>query len=176
MTATEVITVLISVVSIVVAVYAAVKTKALSEQQLRLGNRNEFQKMLFEITRQMLAEPILYSIYDDHPLASARHDDLAENAKRESVVWLFFHMFELVFAFYPGEPDSPIERESLRCWNVYCASFFRRSSLARAMISRPEILNEYNVNFRKVAEQVLKETPAPRNIAPQGTAAPNAAP
>ncbi len=156
MTAPEVVTVVISVFSLVVAIYAAVKTKALSEQQLRIGNRNAFQTMLFEIKREMLSEPILYSIYDDHPSAAMKRDELAENVKREALVWLFFRLFELVFAHHGTGQDSATEKESHRCWSVFCVNFFRRSSLAREMWGRPGIRDEFNVHFIKVAEQAIK--------------------
>jgi hypothetical protein len=113
----------------------------------RMADRSlnlEAQKMLLEINRQLISDPWLWSIYDEHPVRTDADFDAkcaksgVFQAKLEAFAYLCLNAFEVILA----EPPEPAQRGKRNESNVW-VDFFH-NSLAR---SSAQIPRNYGVRF-----------------------------
>lgn len=144
----NIVSITISIISLAVATFAAYKTYVFNHLQFRLINRNEFQKIYIEIDKELIREPCLWAIYDSHPIAKKEYNDLIEKARLEAFVYMHLNMFELAFIFFhESKGITKAEKKTWQGWDEGLKDFIRDSSLAREIISQPEILKLYSSNF-----------------------------
>src|SRR5581483_7606523 len=104
--------------------------------------------MLLEINRQLISDPCLWSIYDDHPVratnafATWRAGDLSK-AKLEAFAYLKLNMFEVVLVEIPN--PGPQERPNVsNVWLNFFHDSLARSSTLRGILERPDAPRLYN--------------------------------
>ena len=100
----------------------------------------EAQKMLLEVDRQLIADPLLWAIYDDHPVRTApSFDDKSHifRAKLEGLGYLMLNMFEVVL-FELSEKRTRENREGTRVWNQFFHHTVEHSSVVRSILDRPD--------------------------------------
>ena len=85
MTTNESLTLAISIMSLAISISTALKSYLLSEYQLRLNARNEFQKMLIELNKTMASDPELWATYTTHELYKSVGDDPKTRAKIQAI-------------------------------------------------------------------------------------------
>jgi hypothetical protein len=140
------------VVSVVAATASAVcfwlnfkLSKRMADRSLNL----EAQKMLLELDRQLMSDPWLWSMYDDHPIRlSPDYERLCARspvfqAKLEAFAYLKLNMFEIVLVEAP-EPTATGTRNYSNVWLDYFHHTVARSSVIRAIFERPDASQLYN--------------------------------
>ena len=120
----------------------------------RMASRSlylEAHKMLFDIDRQMIAEPRLWAFYDDHPI---RFDPAFDGssvhlrAKLEAFAYLQLNMFEIVLVEVPKLTFRG-KRSQSKVWHEFFYDTLSRSSLLCSILERPGIAKIYNAVLLK---------------------------
>ena len=140
------------IVSIVAAILSFVYfwrgfrlSKRMTDRSLNL----EAQKMLLEINRQLISDPWLWSIYDDHPV---RSDSEFESkcgqsrlfqAKLQAFAYLCLNMFEVVLAEAP-EPEQQGHRNASNHWVDFFRHAVSRSTVVREILEASEARQLYD--------------------------------
>jgi hypothetical protein len=157
MTSAEIGTLAVSILSLLLAGFAAWRTYDLSHRQLRLGTRHEFQRLLLEWDKELIRDPELWGVYDDHPMAQVTRDDPAYKAKLEAFAYMLLNIGQIVHVFIAeGGRASAHERAFLNAYVGVMRDFYSNSSLAREILSRPDAKLIYDEGF---LESIT--TPAP---------------
>jgi hypothetical protein len=158
----QVLTICVSLISLIVSICAAYKAYSLAANQLLFNNRNEFHKLLIEHNKQLIADPTLWGIYDDHAMAAMNKDDPVKTAKLHAFAYMTINTFELVHAFY-NHPKrvSSADGESWVAWDNFMNHTIRRSSLIRSLLQRKDIQEYYAQSFINYVNACLaKSAPA----------------
>jgi hypothetical protein len=98
----------------------------------------EGQRFTIEICKQLIAEPALWLIYDDHPLHGTLDfelDSQVEKAKLAAFAHLHLNMFEIVFAEAPNPNER--ERTTSDVWIDYFHDTLTRCSSVRQVLADP---------------------------------------
>ncbi len=120
-------------------------SKRMAQRSLYL----EAQKMLLEINRQLIADPWLWSIYDDHPVRTDPDFDAKcaksglFNAKLQAFAYLKLNMFEVILAEVP-EPAQQGQRNPSNVWLDFFHYSLAGSSVIRGILERSETPQLYN--------------------------------
>jgi hypothetical protein len=140
MTLKDVIDVMGSVISVITIVFIFLAYRQAS-YQLRLNARNEFQKMLLEANKTLVASPELWSIYDENKFTFFDKKTPENSLKLESFTYMMLNIFESVFSFY-GDSKGLRESEkvSYASWKGYFKNFLEGSSLARRLIGESRVM------------------------------------
>jgi hypothetical protein len=112
------------------------------------------QKFLIEICKQLISEPLLWSLYDESPLKvkqSVQIDDLLFQQKLRAFAHLHLNMFEIVVNEVP-KPGFGRKKNLSNVWFNYFHDTLKRSQLVRDVLEGPEseqiwspiLLNEYS--------------------------------
>jgi hypothetical protein len=157
MTGSEIATLTISLVSLSISIFAAYKTYGLGEYQLRLANRNEFQKLLIDVNKVLVERPELWAIYDSHPIPREGLRDPKERARLEALAYMLLNVFECVFTFYGDSPRlTKAERESFAAWKGFLNNLLQDSSLMRELLDKPNLRLMYNAKLIAEVDSILK--------------------
>jgi hypothetical protein len=117
----------------------------------------EAQKMLFEVDKQLISEPKLWSIYDDHPIVTATQDKSPEfQAKLEAFAYLHLNMFDVVI-LEALDPAIGAEQRRSRVWLDYFYDTVARSSVTRGILERPDSVQLFNPVLLKLYKQWKKK-------------------
>jgi hypothetical protein len=118
----------------------------------RMADRSlnlEAQKMLLEINRQLISDPWLWSIYDDHPVRTdpefgrkCGRSGLFQ-AKLQAFAYLKLNMFEVILAEVP-EPARHGLRNASNVWLAFFHYTIAKSSAIRDILERPDAAQLYN--------------------------------
>src|SRR5262245_30978426 len=146
LTSSEILTLGLSTLSLIVAALAAYKAYSVSAYQLRVVNRLEYQKLLFEIDKELMRDPDLWMMYDSHPLATeTRKDDPLVKSKREAFLYFHANLLELVYVFFSDAKWlSADERFVAKSWDNWPKQLIANSSELRALLSRKDLEESYN--------------------------------
>jgi len=157
MTTTEATTLFLSILSLVIAAFAAYRTYVLSEYQLRLNTRNEFQKLTLEIQKELIRDPELYAVYDDHPMVLRRQQNPELYYRLEAFAYMVLNVFDTVFCFYGDSKKlTKSENRSFQMWHGLLADFLRKSSIARTILDRSETREVYTESFFLMATSIVR--------------------
>jgi hypothetical protein len=129
----------------------------------------EAQKMLLEINRQLIADPWLWSIYDEHAVR-ADADFSAKcaesrlfHAKLEAFAYLCLNAFEVILAEARGR------RNESNIWADFFRDSVARSTVVRSILERPDasriwspILIERYEEWKSSTASAGADTPAPK--------------
>jgi hypothetical protein len=100
----------------------------------------EGQWFLIEICKQLVADPDLWCLFDDHPLVAWRADRLKEpllQAKIEAFAHLHLNMFEIILKEAPN-PGRPGKENLSNVWVNYFEDTLARSRRVREILDAPE--------------------------------------
>jgi hypothetical protein len=157
MTGSEIATLIISLVSLSISIFAAYKTYGLGEYQLRLTNRNEFQKLLIDVNKVLIEHPELWAIYDSHSIPREWLNDPKEKARLEALAYMILNVFECVFTFYGDSPRlTKAERESFEAWKGFLNNLLQDSSFMRELLDKPNLRLMYNAKLIAEVDSILK--------------------
>jgi hypothetical protein len=157
MTPTEIMTTALSVVSLLVAGFAAYRTYALSHSQLRIAARHEFQRLLLDIDKELVRDPSLWGVYDAHPMGLAGPADPMHKAKLEAFAYMLINMCHVAFVFSQEmRSHGKIDEEVYTTWTGTFEDFLKGSSLGREILARPESVRLYGATFLDYARKLVK--------------------
>jgi hypothetical protein len=159
MTSAEIGSLVVATLSFLVAGIAAWKTYDLGHRQLRLGSRHEFQKLLLEANKELVRDPELWGVYDDHPMAQVMRDDSAHKAKLEAFAYMMLNIFHIVIVFIADSPEGRANdphRAFLNAYKGTMGDFICNSSLARELLSRPDAELIYDQGFLKLMRSLTR--------------------
>jgi hypothetical protein len=155
-TTSEILSVALSVLSLVVAGIAAYRTYELSRFQLHVGTRHEFQKLLLELNKELIRDPELWGVYDSHPLAQTKRDDPLHKAKLEGFVYMKLNILQIVFAFHSTWQATARDSIGDMAWHGTAVDFVNDSRLAREVILRPDSAMVYDPRFLAYLKSLIK--------------------
>lgn len=155
----EVLSLTLSVISLFVAGFAAYLTYRLGRQQLHLLARHEYHKLLLELDRELMRDPALWGLYDNHEMARHRPvGDAAHTAKLEAFAFLKLNLLEMVFAFErEAGAMNQEDREFFEGWHGTCRDSVYNSALIRDIIDRPDCQEVFGKRFLAHLKQLKRE-------------------
>ncbi len=157
MTSAEIGSLAVAFISLLVSGLAAYWTNKLSQRQLRLGSRHEFQKLLLELNKELVRDPELWGVYDSHAMAQVNRDDPSHRAKLEAFVYMFLNVFQIVFVFVAeGLSTGRHQSAFFDAWDGTLRDFVCDSSLAREILSRKDSELVYEPAFLTHARSLTK--------------------
>jgi hypothetical protein len=157
MIGTDIATLIISLMSLLISMIVAYKTYIFGKYQLRLGNRNEFQKMLVDISKTLVEHPELWAIYDLYPVPREWLADPMGKAKLQAFAHMVLNVCECVFAYYGDSSRlSKAERKDFDTWKGFLRDTLQKSSFARELVSNPNIRSMYHAKLLTEIDSILE--------------------
>lgn len=120
-------------------------SKRMADRSLNL----EAQKLLLEFNRQLISDPWLWSIYDDHPVRKDPEfqtkcgNSALFHGKLLALAYLVLNMFEIVLIEVP-EPDQDNPRDISNVWVNFFHYTMARSSVVRGILEGESTARLYN--------------------------------
>ena len=147
----------IAVISLLVSLLVAIRNWGYSAVSVRYVSRNQYMNALFDIDRQLITLPELWAIYDSHEMATSRSSDAAAKGRREAFLYLHLNLFETVYVDYnkilrPTRHD----REFWQSWDAWMNQFFKGSSEARALFTKPMAQTVFSEAFVAYINSILR--------------------
>ena len=131
---------IISLVGAVLSAFFFWKNYSLSRQNANRAVYVDGQKFLIEICKQLISEPMLWCIYDDHALPEEDAEEANTplfRAKLAAFAHLHLNMFEMILNEAPNPETGHAWNES-NVWINYLHDTLARSALIRQVLDEPE--------------------------------------
>jgi len=128
------------VVSAVAALLSAAFAWKSAQATKANANRSIYvdgQKFLIEVCKQLVAEPLLWCLYDDNPLrneAIYTPNDPLQQAKLRAFAHLHLNMFEIIVNEVPRPSRWKWRRNASNVWYDYLHDTFDRSTMTREIL------------------------------------------
>lgn len=157
MTSTEILTIILSSVSLLVSVIASIaayKSYLVGKQQLRLSSINEFQKILIDINKELIRDPSLWAMYDDRPFGKSSPKDSSSDAKIEALIYLKLNLFELVHHFFNSQIGlSEREKHAWHAWDKFIKYTITHSSMIQKVLGDQSVDQLFSQEFMEYIKQ-----------------------
>jgi hypothetical protein len=131
----------------IVSVLAALASALLFYRNLQLSRRTanrsiylDGQRFVIEICKNLISDPLLWCLYDDHPLQNEHAAEIATplfQAKLMAFAHLHLNMFDIILVEAP-KPSSGKKRNPSNVWFDYFQDTLNRSSIMRKVLEEPE--------------------------------------
>jgi hypothetical protein len=145
----------LSLIAIVVSVWAAKKANDIAGNELRLSRRVDLHNMLFEVDREALNNPELLAIFKSSELKPS--DEPIKIAQYDRYIYLFFNLFELSHSqFKVLRALTSEEQEISRAWDKTIEWFF--DDCYRAKVVWENIRENTYVTFRNYIDEIVAGT------------------
>jgi hypothetical protein len=135
--------------ALVLSAYSAFNTWRISSHQDHAIKRQECQALLFDMNKELIRDPRLFAIYDDHPMSKiARSPE--DEGRIEAFAYYHANMMEIVYInlatsnWYSRSSDFDAVRDAWHRWTVY---LLKNCSPIKKLISDSSILENYNERF-----------------------------
>lgn len=116
--------------------------------------------MLFDIRKILVDFPVLWAIYDSHPLSAEKNTSALEVAKREAFIYQHLNIFELVFDYYTNLiKQDDVDRACWRAWDSSILQLFHGSSEARLLFSAAKTRDIFSEDFVSYIEDCIGKAP-----------------
>jgi hypothetical protein len=158
----------IAITSLAMNIFWNRRTGARQQDQLRLSNRIEYQKLLFETDKMKVQNPHLALLFEGADPA-LRAADPVERARQDSQLdaYASYHisLFEVVYVFFRSHGGilTDEEREVYNAWIGWFDDLVKTSPTIRNLLLRVEAARVYNASFVEYA------VPIARKYGPVGT-------
>ncbi len=158
MTPSELVTLGFSLVSLAVAIWAAIKANRLSSHEIRLARRIEIHGLLQELDREILHDPSLFGMFRSSP-GSRVHTPSLPPEKQEMYVAMYLNVFEAApSVFRETRKLSAAEREVAAAWGWFVRSFFEDCIPARGVWEKHRTV--YYDSFQDFVDGIVAAIPA----------------
>lgn len=125
---------------------------------IRLTVKSNYMTALFEIDKQMIANPTLWAIYDSKKDLLKEPDDKNEKVKRRSFISYHFNLFEVTHSNYTQIANvADSDKEFWESMLKYIKQFLRDSSEARDFIKEPDNRELYLPAFVNLIDSIIAE-------------------
>lgn len=157
-TPSEVVSLSISGLSLLVAGVAAYRTYVLGRFQLSLATRHDFQKLLLELNKELIRDPELWGVYDSHRMAAVRRDDPAHVTKLEAYVYMKLNILQIVHAYMRDRGMlSRGEADLFSSWVGTCRDFVNDSCIVRGILGRKDTAEVYDAPFLTFLNELIEK-------------------
>lgn len=149
MTMKDYLTLAISLIALIVSLIAAARTWKSNVATFRTAARNNYMNALFDLNRQIIAQPELWSVYDPDMLESAAKTP-TEQVRRRAFIWYHLNVFEVVHADYSTNRITRFNRADRlywESWNNFVSYLLRSSAEAREIVASDEGMAMLNSEF-----------------------------
>jgi hypothetical protein len=132
-----------AIVSAIAALLSAAFAWKSAQAAKAAANRSIYvdgQKFLIEVCKQLVAEPVLWCLYDDSPLRNeAIYDanDPLQQAKLRAFAYLHLNMFEIIVNEVPKPSRWKWRRNASNVWYDYLHDTLDRSTMTRGILDEP---------------------------------------
>lgn len=131
------------VVGPIVSVAAAIVSIAFAWKNIQIAQRDanrsiyvDGHKFLIDLCKQLIADPVLWCVYDDELLRREKlynPDDPAQQAKLRAFAHLHLNMFEIIISEVP-KPKKHGRPTASNIWYQYFEDTLNRSQIIRGIL------------------------------------------
>jgi hypothetical protein len=149
MTMKDYLTLAISLLALIVSLIAAARTWKSNVATFRAAARNNYMNAMFDLNRQIIAHPELWSVYDPAVLESAANTP-TEQLRRRAFIWYHLNVFEVVHADYCTDRITSLNRVDQlywKAWDNFVSYLLRSSAEAREIVTSDEGMAMLNSDF-----------------------------
>jgi hypothetical protein len=143
---------LVSMLAAAISAVFFVLSFRLSRKMADRSEHMEAQKLLLEVNRQLIADPRLWGLYDDHPVRKDGSFDLDSPlfvAKLEAFAYFKLNMFEIILV-HAETTRSKRKRAASNSWHDFYIYSIAHSSMTRSILDRPDSVHVYNPVLMKL--------------------------
>lgn len=133
MTTSEILTIIFSLTSLCVSVWAAFKASRIGSHEVPLARRMELHAMLNDAYKEQLHDPSLSCMFESSAFARNSYDGPEPpKEKQEYLVLMYLNVFEAAHSVFTETKSlSAAEREVEEAWSRYLVDFLRSCPTAR---------------------------------------------
>jgi hypothetical protein len=142
-------TLAISLLALIVSLIAAARTWKSDVATFRNAARNNYMNALFDLNRQLIAQPELWAVYDPDMLTPAAKTPL-EQVRRRAFIWYHLNVFEVVHADYSTNRIASLNQVDQlywKSWDNFVSYLLRSSAEAREIVTSDEGMAMLNSDF-----------------------------
>lgn len=148
----KVLPIFISTLSLIVAIIGWRYSKA----NIRQTIKNSYMSTLFDIDKQLINLPILWTIYDKSPFKLDEKEE--DKARKRAFIYYHFNMFEITHTNYTKVLfKNSSDKEFWTSMTKYINQFFRTSTLARQLFKEEYTQELYLPNFVNFINNMITE-------------------
>jgi hypothetical protein len=162
MTATDIISLSLSIISLLVSFWAVFKTNQISNNDIRLSRRSELHNLMQSVEQVLLDKPELALIFK----SEQDHKDKLELPPlpvQEAYVFMHLNLFELAYSlFQETRRLNKKELEISSAWDITIEDFFNNCIPAKNIWQ--EFKSTYYKSFREHVDSIIKKTTAENGV------------
>jgi hypothetical protein len=137
----QMLSVVISGISLCVAMFSVRLALQYREETVRLSASNIFSSHLININKNLVDQPELWILYDDHPLNKTTQLTPLISARIDGWLHMVFNLFSATYGFYvQGIGEKRMRDYDREYWDAYKnfgIVLFKNSSRARELFKHP---------------------------------------
>lgn len=167
---------IVSIISVFVSLYVGYRITRFNDASLKRSSRMDFTEILVELDQKLVDYPMLWTIYDSHPLSRIktreRNSPLLK-ARREALIYLHFNLFDIVYDFYFNVikkkrwiliGENKIDVKHWKSWDKYIKQFFKESSEARSIFKEKRTQEIYLDEFVAYINGIINKIDSEINL------------
>jgi hypothetical protein len=150
-------TILISVSALVISFLGWRNSRVSVRQTIK----NSYMTALFEIDKQLMNNPELWTIYENFPAGLEKSTDGKAVGQRRAFIFYHFNLFEVTHTNYTRILyKNKADKEFWASMEKYIKQFFHDSSEARAIFKDPSSRQVYLPGFIEMIDRIINEIDA----------------
>jgi hypothetical protein len=109
----------------------------------------EAHKLLLDIDKQLISDPRLWALQDNHPVAAALREEPADPllaGKLDAFAYLVLNTFEILLAVHPGARDKRGNAE-YETWRRFVHNTLKSSAALRRTLESPAMSGLYGAEL-----------------------------
>lgn len=148
---TQIVSVVISAISLVVAMFSVRLAVHFKQESERLSASNIFSLHLIQVNRCLVDQPELWMAYDDHPLTKTVQATPLIFARIDAYLHMIFNLISSAYGFYvQGIGEQRMKSDDREYWEAYKnlgVEVLANSSRARELFKDPTTQVLYPKSF-----------------------------
>jgi hypothetical protein len=150
--------IIISVVSFIVSIVTGYISYRFNKITIRNTAILEHNKLLLEIDKILMEDPLLWSIYDDHPMSKQDNiNNPVYKAKKDAFIYYYLNLFDVIFEFYHRQiVQNRNDKKQWTAWIQFIKHFLKGCSQARDTIKRSYHLydEDQGIFYRELIDEI----------------------
>lgn len=119
-----------------------------SRVSVRQTIKNSYMSALFDIDKQLINNPDLWTIYDNYPKGLQKSDEGKHLGQRRAFIFYHFNLFEVTHTNYTRILyKNKADKEFWEAMKNYIVQFFNCSSESRLIFKEPQTQELYLPDF-----------------------------
>ena len=157
----QTLSVLISAISLCVAMFSVRLALQYREETVRLSASNIFSSHLININKHLVDQPELWMVYDDHPLNKTMQRTPLMSARIDAYLHMTFNLFSTTYGFYvQGIGERRMRDDDREYWEAYKnfgSVLMKSSSRARELFKDPTTQGLYPKSFVEFMNGMIRK-------------------